>query len=170
MNEIQAKAIEKIEKEADGFKGDRKAEMIAPFVAATLKKMTQNDSIASAILNSEKTLSDCCAEILKGSGNYISDMDVYGKAAQFYFKGAKVDIVMRIEANGIETTQEGVKKEELPQIKSKATEKHTVFKAENAIKEEQAKEVENPPLEATKAPKPKKEKEKAKIIQLSLFD
>lgn len=94
-------AIEKLDQELKGFKGNQKASAISKYVAKTLKDFCKVGAFAAAVAKSKKTLKDCCEEITKGSGNHISDIEVYRKAAQFYFPGAVVSFKMEIQADGI---------------------------------------------------------------------
>lgn len=100
-------AIEKIEKELKSFKGGNKAKAVSGHVAANLKSFCKNAQFAAAVIKSEKTLSDCCEEIMKKVGDSISDIEVYRRAAKFYFPGAVVKFSMQIEVDGkIEAAEE----------------------------------------------------------------
>lgn len=91
-------AIEKLDKELKSFKGDKYGDVIKNGVAAALKDFArQDDEFAQAIVQNDKTLSDCCEQIMKGVGTSISDNEVYKMAAHFYFPGAKVRFQMIIE-------------------------------------------------------------------------
>lgn len=90
-------AIEKIEKELKAFKGSKYGEAVKNEVAATLKDFAEQDEeFAQAIAQSDKTLSDCCAEIMKGVGSSISDLEAYRRAVRFYFPGADIKFHMTI--------------------------------------------------------------------------
>ncbi len=91
-------AIEKIARELKTFKGDKYGEVIKNGVAAALKDFAQQDEeFAQAIVQNDKTLSECCAAIVKGVTTAISDNEAYKRAAQFYFPGACVFFQMKIE-------------------------------------------------------------------------
>lgn len=91
-------AIEKIEKELKAFKGDKYGEVIKNGVASALKDFArQDEEFAQAIVQNDKTLSDCCASIVKGVSSAISDNEAYKRAAQFYFPRASVFFQMKIE-------------------------------------------------------------------------
>ncbi len=97
----QQQAIEKIEKELKAFKGGNNERVISQSVADVLKTFCeQEDEFAQAIVQSDKTLSDCCVEILKGVGNGISDLEAYKKAVKFYFSTADVQFKMTIDLCG----------------------------------------------------------------------
>ncbi len=91
-------AIKKIDKELKEFKGDQKAKAVSAYVAKILKKFSeQEEEFAQAIAQTDKTLSDCCKEIMKSVGNSISDIEVYKKAVSFYFPGAGINFTMTID-------------------------------------------------------------------------
>lgn len=88
-------AIEKINNELKSFKGDKYGDVIKNGVAAALRDFAQQDEeFAQAIVQNDKTLSDCCASIVEGAGFAISDNQAYKMAAQFYFPGADVSFRM----------------------------------------------------------------------------
>lgn len=95
MNERE-NAIAKIDMEVGEFQGDKYGEVIYKPVAEALKQFCSNQRFATAILDSDKTLSDCCKAITKGVKEAISDIEVYRRAVQFYFEGADVKFDMRI--------------------------------------------------------------------------
>ncbi len=91
-------AIEKIETELKAFKGDKYGMEVKEAVAATLKEFAEQDGeFAQAIVQADKTLSDCCAAIMKGVGKSISDHEAYRRAVQFYFPGADIRFQMVID-------------------------------------------------------------------------
>lgn len=102
-------AIEKLGNERKSFKsGDRKASAVKDAVADTLKTFCQQDEeFAQAVVQTDKTLSDCCTKIMKGTGNSISDLEVYKKAVNFYFPGADIKMTMEIDPIGSATKSQG---------------------------------------------------------------
>lgn len=101
MSETTRLAIEKIDKELKGFKGDPKATAVKTHVADVLKSFcNQDEEFAQAVAQSEITLSDCCKTILQGVGNSISDLEVYSKAVKCYFSTATVNFSMAINLSG----------------------------------------------------------------------
>ena len=93
-------AINKINKELAGMKGnsDQKVSAVKKHVADVLIEFCQQDTeFAQAVVQSSKTLGDCCREIMSGCGNSISDIAVYQKAVQFYFHGAGIKMTMTID-------------------------------------------------------------------------
>lgn len=95
MNERE-NAIAKIDMEVGEFQGNKYGKVIYKPVAEALKQFCSNQQFAAAILESDKTLSDCCKAITKGVTNVISDIEAYRRAVQFYFAGADVKFDMRI--------------------------------------------------------------------------
>lgn len=92
------KAIEKIEQEMKSFKGDKYGQAVGASVAEALKDFARQDGeFAQAIIQNDKTVSDCCAQIMKGVGGSVSDIEVYRRAAAFYFPGATVRFQMMID-------------------------------------------------------------------------
>lgn len=94
---MKEQAIEKLCKELGEFKGGQKEQAVSKYVANTLKSFClQDEEFAQAVVQSGKTLSDCCTEIMKDTKNYISDNEVYRRAAQFYFPGSDIIFSMKI--------------------------------------------------------------------------
>ena len=60
----------------------------------------QEPEFAQAIEQSGRSFQDCLDSIAKGVGSSISDLDVYSKAAAFYFPGAKVHFRMELDLVG----------------------------------------------------------------------
>lgn len=90
-------AIKKIDKELKEFNAGSKETAVSRYVADTLKSFCiQEPEFAQAIVQNDKTLSDCCKEIMKGVGQAISDIEVYRRAVQFYFPGSDIRTNMRI--------------------------------------------------------------------------
>ena len=93
------KAIDKINKE---FKGatlkDRYQKVVGEHVVDTLKEFCrQNSEFAQAVVQSSKSVSDCIAYTVKGCKEYTADIEVYRKAAEFYFPGAVVRFEMILD-------------------------------------------------------------------------
>ena len=74
---------------------------IAPETAKILKEFCgQEKEFEKAIEQSGKTFQECLDTVVKGIGRSISDIDVYRKAVQFYFEGAEVQFIMKINLSG----------------------------------------------------------------------
>ena len=77
-----------------------KASAMAPAVKdALLNFAEQDEEFAQAIVQGD-TFSACMAEVARGVGQSISDLEAYGKAAAFYFPGSKVRFEMHIDLIG----------------------------------------------------------------------
>ena len=81
---------------------DRKAAVMAESVREAIRSFCgQNREFAEAV-EQGGSFDECMTEICKGVGNSISDIEVYRRAAAFFFKGAEVRMEMRIELPGDE--------------------------------------------------------------------
>ena len=90
-------AIEKIQNERKQVKGDKKVQAVAPFVADTLIVfVNENEDFAAAVANSEKTLGQCCIEVVKDVGQCLSDMEAYKRAVKFYLPEADLKCEMKV--------------------------------------------------------------------------
>ena len=95
------KAAAKIAAELEAFKGGNKETAVSKFVASTLTHFCeQNERFAEVVYRTPRTLSECCAEIMDGVGNQISDIDVYRGAVQSYFPNADISFQMNIQIHG----------------------------------------------------------------------
>lgn len=100
-------AVEKIAAEQKDFKGDKYGMAVKNHVAATITHFCeQNERFAEVVYKTKRTLSDCCAEIMKGCGTSISDIDVYRGAVRNYFPNADIDFHMTITLTGDAPTAE----------------------------------------------------------------
>ena len=97
-------AVEKLEFEhvqfKKGFKNSGKEAMVSKHVLEALTSFCQNSDFANAVLLKEKTITDCLIEVMKGVGSAISDLEVYQRAANFYFPGSKISFAMIINTDG----------------------------------------------------------------------
>ena len=97
MNE----AVNKLIKEYNAFKGDSKASAMKSAVLDALQEFCRQDKeFAQAVIQSDKTFSDCMKAVAKGVGSSISDLEAYKKAVQFYFPGAEIKFHMTIDLIG----------------------------------------------------------------------
>lgn len=154
--DYQALAKEKIAVELKSFTGGQKEKAVSEFVASTLTHFCeQNTSFAEVVYKTRRTLSDCCAKIMKGCGTHISDIDVYRGAVKSYFPNSDIRCIMEIEITG-----EAPSEEEMAKLPEKPKPKSTPKKA--------GKPKDKPSPVPVPAPAPK-EKPKPEVIQLSLF-
>ena len=101
-------AREKLAK--DKITGSKAAAMAPAVKDALLNFAEQDEEFAQAIVQGG-TFSACMAEVARGVGQSISDLEAYGKAAAFYFPGSKVRFEMHIDLIGdadAERAAEGV--------------------------------------------------------------
>lgn len=142
-------AIEKIEKELKSFKGGKGEAVMKNRCAEVLKAFCeQNEEFAQAVVQMDRTFSDCLSAIWKKFNNKartdgISDLDAFKTMVQFYFPSAGVHfaITVDVEAN------EPVETFDVPQATANDTED-----TENDTEDT---EVNEAPEQATKA-EPKK--------------
>ena len=154
-----ALAAEKIAAELKAFSGGQKEKAVSKFAAETVAHFCGKSSqFAEVVYKTRRTLSDCCAQVMKGAGNYVSDIDVYRGIVRAYFPNADVKFLMNIEINGAAPSEDEMNKlPEKPKLRPKPKAKPAPKKpAEKAAA----------PAPAKPAPKKKPESE---VIQLSLF-
>ena len=170
-------AAEKIKAEFDNFKGGTKEKAVSSYVCTILQDFCRQDErFAEVIYKFKRTLSDCCADIMRGVGSHISDIDVYRSAVKFYFPNSEVSMNMTIEITGDAPGDDEILKEaEKPKKKAAKTEK----KPKNTAKSKADTKTPAPESEAKTEDKSvpvKKEKKSAEkknedsgYIQLTLF-
>lgn len=93
----QQQAIEKLEQEAKGFKGNRYESAMAGAVREALEAFCrQEDEFAQAVVQGGG-FKDCMAAVAKDvKGTSLSDEEAYRRAAAFYFRGADVKMEPKI--------------------------------------------------------------------------
>ena len=144
-------AVEKIAAELKDFKGDRYGMAVKTHVASTITHFCeQNERFAEVVYKTKRTLSDCCAEIMKGCGQSISDIDVYRGAVRNYFPNADIDFHMTITLTGDAPTVEEM--ERVPEQKP-------AQKAEKKAPGKKPTKEQNPAQAASAAPAPIKPQE-----------
>jgi hypothetical protein len=98
---VKEQAVEKLKKELADVtltKGNRYVEAVKkPTVEALIGFCRQDEEIAQAVVQQEKTLADCLKSVMSGCGSSISDVEVYRRAVQFYFPGADVRVEMTVD-------------------------------------------------------------------------
>lgn len=163
-------AAEKIAAELKSFSGGQKEKAVSKFAAETLTHFCEESrQFAEVVYKTRRTLSDCCAQVMKGTGNYVSDIDVYRGIVRAYFPNADVCFLMNIEINGAAPSEEEMNK--LPEKPPAAAPSRPKPKAapkkpaEKAAASTQAKHAPAKPAPAKKKPKP----EQPEVIQLALF-
>ena len=85
---------------AKGIRG-RVQTCIASDTARTLKRFCEQEpEFALAVEQSGKTFQQCLDFVADGVGKSLSDVKAFGKAAAFYFPGARIDFRMVIDLIG----------------------------------------------------------------------
>lgn len=147
LQNYQTLATEKIAAELKTFTGGRKEKCISTHAAAQITHFCEESpAFAEVVYKTRRTLSDCCTEVLKGSQDYASDIDVYRGIVRAYFPNADVKFLMNIEING-----DAPSEEEMAKVPEKP--------ARPAV----------PAKPAKPAPAPDSKLPKPETIQLSLF-
>ncbi|MBI4856147.1 MAG: hypothetical protein HY818_05350 [Acetobacterium woodii] len=103
-------AKEKLKEENKNLKNSgQKEKAIAPSVLKTLLSFCDQEVFSQAVLEEEKNFSDCLKHIVTGTGNSISDLDVYKKAASYYIPNAGIEfkMIMTIGENMLEVDHDG---------------------------------------------------------------
>lgn len=100
MSSWYEQAKKKLEKEATELKGFKRETLMAAAVKDTLLSFCgQEEEFAQAVVQGG-SFHECMATVAKGVGNSISDLDAYKRAVSFYFPGAAVSMIMRIDLCG----------------------------------------------------------------------
>ncbi|MGN1117426.1 MAG: Cas9 inhibitor AcrIIA9 family protein [Acutalibacteraceae bacterium] len=157
--DVKKAAVEKIAAELKVFKGGYKETAVSTHIANMLSSFCeQEERFAQTVCKTKRTLSDCAKEILKSSGSAMSDLEVFRRAAQFYYPNVKVSFVMNLEITGDAPDEAYTNLEAKEEKKESAKKKETPKKVTS----------EKATVKETKAEKPKKKVKET--MQLSLFD
>lgn len=92
-------AEEKLRKEKKGVSGQKEKAMADAVYAQIRDFCMQDEEFAQAVVRGG-SFADCMKAVAKNVGNYISDVDAYQKAVQFYFPGAEIRLQMTIDLIG----------------------------------------------------------------------
>ena len=96
--DFKALAVERINKEQQNFKGDKYGNAVYTYVANSLRDFcNQDERFAEAVVKSNRGFEECIKSIMKGCGNAISDIEVYRRAAKFFFPDSEVSFIMTIK-------------------------------------------------------------------------
>lgn len=91
-------AVERINEEQKEFKGDKYGNAVYTYVANSLRDFcNQDERFAESVVKSNRGFEECIKSIMKGCGNAISDIEVYRRAAKFFFPDSEVSFVMTIK-------------------------------------------------------------------------
>jgi hypothetical protein len=95
MSEIINQAKEKIAEQLKSIKGGRMEITVSKPVANVLTNFCDDERFALAIVESNETLSSCLKAIMSDVRGSVSDIEVYKRAAEFYFP--KATVLFKIE-------------------------------------------------------------------------
>jgi len=105
LDNLATQAAQKLDNERSAVKGQKELAMAGPVAAAIKDFCVQNEGFAKAVV-AGGSFAKCMKSVAEGTGNYISDLDAYKKAVQFYFPSAEVRMQMTIELAGSDTDAE----------------------------------------------------------------
>jgi len=173
-------ALEKLDAGAKEKINDKYGAVIKTYVHSALAGFCkQNESFAQAVINGG-TFAECIKYCTEGIGGNtgISDIDIYRRAVQFYFPGARVDFKIQIMTNGVQTIIHEEPEREDVKTKTKTTKseemktkteetKLKTFKLKRKTEKIEQKTAE-PKRKNTKSER-KTKKQDSNIIQLDLF-
>lgn len=101
-NDIIRAAVEKIKNETEEFKGNKYGKVIYKEVSKQLINFCEQESgFAEVVLKTKRTLSDCCAECMKGVTDGLSDKETYERAVKFYYPDSKVQMLLTLETGTV---------------------------------------------------------------------
>ena len=92
-------AKKKLEAEESKVSGRKESAMKNGVKKALLDFCGQNEEFAQAIVQGG-SFADCMKAVAANVGSSISDLEAFGKAVRFYFKGATLDVKMTINLAG----------------------------------------------------------------------
>ena len=99
MSSWYQQAKEKLESGVDAVKGREAGAMKSAVKDALLSFCGQEEEFAQAVVQGG-SFPECMAAVAKGVGGSISDLDAYKRAVSFYFPGADISVIMRIDLCG----------------------------------------------------------------------
>lgn len=92
----EQQAVERLEREAKAFTGNKYEAVIKTAVAEALESFCrQNEEFAQAVVQGG-SFAGCMAAVVNGVGNVQSDKETYRRAAVFYFPSAWVEMEPKI--------------------------------------------------------------------------
>ena len=96
MSTWYEQAEKKLTDGAKEVSGQKEEAMKKAVKDALLEFCRQDEEFAQAIVQGG-SFADCMTAVAKGVGSSISDLEAYKKAVSFYFKGAGIQVTMRID-------------------------------------------------------------------------
>lgn len=92
----EQQAVEKLEREANVFQGNRYESVMKTAVMDALESFCRQSSEFAQAVVQGGSFGECMAAVAKGCGSSLSDIEAYRRAAAFYFRGAEVRMELRI--------------------------------------------------------------------------
>lgn len=89
----------KLSKEKKDVTGQKEKAMAGAVYAQIRDFCAQDEEFAQAVVQGG-SFADCMKAVAEGVGNYISDLEAYKKAVQFYFPGAEIRMQMTLDLIG----------------------------------------------------------------------
>ncbi len=104
------KAEEKLQKELKEVQGQKEKAMANAVHAQIRDFCAQDEEFAQAVVQGG-SFADCMKAVAKGVGAYISDLEAYKKAVQFYFPGAEVKMALTIDLIGAAAEEQEIRED-----------------------------------------------------------
>ncbi len=97
MNELMIHNIQqKLDKEQKQINGQKEKAMAEAVKKALIDFSKQDREFAQAIMEHSGTFAECMKAVAKDVRSYISDIEAYRRAVQFYFSGADINFSMTV--------------------------------------------------------------------------
>lgn len=96
MMPIQEEAIRKIREERTDLKSDRLTFMRSYIADTVCSFCEQSVVFAEAVMDEKKTLAGCLKSLGIEKEHYLSDFEVYSRAARYFFPDAIVEWTMKL--------------------------------------------------------------------------
>lgn len=90
------KAKNRLKKELADVSGSKEQAMKKAVHDTLLEFCRQDEEFSQAVVQGG-SFKDCMTAVAKGVGNSISDLEAYKKAVAFYFPGAGIKMIMKID-------------------------------------------------------------------------
>lgn len=94
---------ERLENELKDLNLDKKvsqnSKAVSSFVAKALIEFSRNESFGLQVMKSQRSLIECCDEIMKDIKSHISDNVLYTRAAKFYMPNSIINFIMEISTD-----------------------------------------------------------------------
>lgn len=105
MTEWKKQAESRLSEGVKQVSGQKEKAMAKPVADQLMAFCRQDEEFAQAVCQGG-TFADCMKKVAQGVGSYISDLEAYKKAVQFYFPGAEIKMQMTIDLVGAAAEEE----------------------------------------------------------------